>query len=208
MIAAFTAVASTDHIYRDERITPSSLILPPAVLCHLGHSLAAMASGPVGIAVPMFRDGRVIAEVVLASHAVEASDLLRRGRIRGVSIVVRSCMWTFLQPQIELLRGTVTAVDLADRRHADPGALIERVTYVNGMTDAQRRCRAALDAYLADCANPQQIDFEAALEARGVAVFDPLVSVVEPLQGDLTPVRRAEDRRQLRKMIGARSVPA
>jgi hypothetical protein len=203
VIGAFTAVATTHHVLDGCRLSPAALLpLPTAVLCHLGHSFDAQVSGPVGVAVPLLLEGRVVVDVVLASHAVEVSDLIRRGRVTTVSMVIHGCEWGQLAGRPDLDRATLVAVDLVEPggRPRNPDALIERVRYVHSLTNGQRRCREAFDRYLAE-GGPCQIDFGAAVTRQGVAAFEPLAPIVASLQEELAPRRRAENRRQLQAVL-------
>ena len=207
VVGAFTAVAASGRTWRDDHtvITPRRLELPSAVLVHAGHSwMTDHDAAAVGVAVPVLAGERIVVEVVLATRAAGVSPLLRSGAVPAVSIVADRCQWetdTVHTGRLNLSRGVLVAVDLADVP-MDFHAQIERVTYVDELSEGQRRTRAALDAYLAD-GGPGQVDFYAALEERGVAAFDPLAPVVEALRCDVARLRRAEERRQVREMLMA-----
>lgn len=190
MVGAFTAVASTPCIWRygplSTRVNAPFAMrpLPPAVLVHVGHDLDAKIAGPVGIAVPWFVDTRIEVEVVLASTAEQASNLIRSFDLPAVSIVVGHYP---VRHWRDLNRECLLAVDLVPKP-ADRNALIERVTYAGGMSEGQRQTQAAFDAHLA-ALGPCQLDIEAAFfdetgDEVGLKAFDVLAPIVEPLRAE------------------------
>lgn len=185
MIGAFHAVASTCGVWNGRVHTPAVTMrpLPAAVLVHVGHSVEAQRDGPVGIAVPSLdAEGRVVVDAVLASSAVQASDLIRTGPFCAVSIVTWGCPPTLVRHWRDLHREILVAVDVVDHP-ADRNALIDRVFYVNSLTEGQRRTREALDSYLAD-GGPCQVDFSLRFDELGIAAFDPLAPIVAPLRAE------------------------
>lgn len=178
MIGGFTAVASTSGVWNGRHNAPWAMRpLPPAVLVHVGHELDAMIAGPVGIAIPSFAAERIEVEVVLASTAKEASDRIRSGHLSAVSVVVG---YYPVRHWRDIHRECLLAVDLV-KAPADRNALLERVTYDGGMTDGQRRTQAAFDAHLANL-GPCQLDLVSRFQEIGIAAFDSLAPIVEPLR--------------------------
>ncbi len=199
-VAAFTAVASTAHVYNGERLSPEALTLPPGLLVHDGHGTKPFAAGPVAVALPTYLDGTVTVHAVFASAAREAPEQVRLGR-RTVSIFVPEC---YTSGRREIRHGVLAAVDLVPAG-GDPGARITSVTHESDLSPELRRCRRAFDAYLADLSNPQALDFIDRLACHGVRAFDPLVPVVAGIRDHLEAQARsrAENLVEVRAMVRA-----
>ena len=180
---AFSAVASGSSTYDFEnqfQIDPSCLVpLPPAVLVHRGHHLFRP---PIGIGLPRFDGGKVHLDAVFATSAGSAWTLLRKGRLRGVSIYAATNEF-HRGVSGQLTRGTLVAVDVV-RTPADETAAIGNATEARQLSVGQRRTQQLLDEYIANDANPLGSDLLRAASQMGVAALDVLAPIVAPLRAE------------------------
>ena len=180
---AFTAVAAASDQY-DIRlkmfIDPGGLLpLPPAVLVHRGHNPKSL---PVGVGIPSYRDGAVHLDAVFASTAGESWTLVRKGRVRSVSILIHTAEF-HRGVSGRLTKGELVAVDLV-RTPGDERALIGEVVEGRKLTQGQRKAQRLLDAYLANSTNPNGMDLFSAVARQGLTAMDVLAPVVAPLRAE------------------------
>lgn len=178
---AFTAVAvSGGYIHNDELIPPESLLpLPRGVLVHAGHRPDTF---PVGIAVPRYRNGRIIVDAVLSSRAQRAWDRVCDAEC-GVSLVASEDHWVRDESTFVFTSGVLRAADLV--RHAlDPDARYLSVR--RRISREQRAVQEAFDAWLDRQHFPPAPLMDIDVRLRGVAGMDAnLAHIVAPLWDEL-----------------------
>lgn len=196
---AFSAVAAVSTRYDHENnffVDPAGLLpLPAAVLVHFDHDKSHdLTKAPVAVGVPSFRDGAVHVDAVFSSLTGDAWTLVRKGRLRSVSVLAAAAEF-HRGAEGRLTRGTLVAVDLV-RSPADKEAAIGKVVEGDKMTPGQRRTQELFDNYLYRPANqptsPRGAALLEAAERRGVEAMDVLAPVVAPLREERAKRHLAE----------------